>query len=59
MTKFGTALRRFLSESEGATMVEYALMVAVIALVVVIGAKALGGSTSTKFQNAATSVANP
>jgi pilus assembly protein Flp/PilA len=59
MTKLASIARSFVRDEEGATMVEYALLVAVIAIVVVVGAKALGGSASTKFQNAATSVATP
>ena len=34
---------------EGATMVEYGLILAVIAAIVVVGALALGNSTNTKF----------
>jgi pilus assembly protein Flp/PilA len=43
---------RFLRQEQGATMVEYALVVAAIALVVVIGARTLGNSASSKFDAA-------
>lgn len=43
-------------ESRGATMAEYAMLVAVIALVVVIGARALGSSASGKLDSAASSI---
>jgi len=39
---------RFVRE-EGATMVEYGLIIAVIAAIVVVGALALGQATDTKF----------
>jgi len=39
---------RFVRE-EGATMVEYGLIIAVIAAIVVVGALALGNATNTKF----------
>ena len=43
-------------KQRGATMVEYALIVAAIALVAWLGAKTLGNSVSAKFSNIATSV---
>lgn len=36
-------------DEEGATMVEYALVVAAIALIVCVGAEALGGAISDAF----------
>jgi len=39
----------------GATMVEYGLMVALIAIVVAVAAKALGGSVSDLFNHASAS----
>jgi len=44
----------FFKEEEGATAVEYALMVALIAAVVVVGVTALGVSANGRFTNAAT-----
>ena len=49
-------LRRFLGDVRGATMAEYAILVAVIAIVVILGAKALGSSVSEKLDAAATNV---
>lgn len=50
------AFRRWLGESRGASMAEYAMLIAVIALVVIIGAKALGSSASAKLDAAAQSI---
>jgi Flp pilus assembly pilin Flp len=47
---------RAIRDTRGATMAEYAILVAVIALVVILAARALGGSVSTKLQNAATQI---
>jgi pilus assembly protein Flp/PilA len=49
MHKLTISARELIRDDEGATMVEYALVVAVIALIVVVGAKVLGNSTSAKF----------
>ena len=49
-------LRRWLRDSRGATMAEYAMLIAVIALVVVVGARALGSSASGKLDSAATQI---
>ena len=49
-------LRRRFRETRGATMAEYAMLIAVIALVVVLGARALGTSASGKLDNAATQI---
>lgn len=46
------ALRERLSSEEGATAVEYALMVALIALVVLVAVTFLGQQTSATFDNA-------
>lgn len=45
---------RYLNKpDEGATMVEYALMVALIALVAFIAVQVLGGETSSAYQSLA------
>ena len=44
----------FVNDEEGASAIEYALLVALIALVIVGGATLLGKSISNMFQNAAT-----
>ena len=46
-------LRRRLRNSRGATMAEYAVLIAVIGLVVVVAARALGTSVSGKLDNTA------
>jgi pilus assembly protein Flp/PilA len=50
-------MKRFVKEEEGATMVEYGLMVALIAVVCILVVAALGQSLGLKFQatNAAVS----
>ena len=47
----------FIRDEEGASAVEYALLVGLIALAIVAGATALGGAINTAFDNAATSMA--
>ncbi len=51
--------RRFLRSESGASMAEYALLLAVIALVAVVGAKALGTGVNTQLNAAATKVTTP
>ena len=43
-------------EEEGATAVEYALMVALIAVVIIVAVRSLGTSVSDKFDVVATAV---
>lgn len=59
MSKLTSAVRRFVRDEEGATMAEYALLVAVIALVALAGAKTLGNNLNSKFNSTATTIANP
>ena len=42
--------------TRAATMAEYAILVAVIAIVVIVGARALGTSVNTRFNNTAVSI---
>ncbi len=50
MLRLWTAYQsRFVKDEEGASMVEYALLVALIAVVVIAGALFLGGAIETKF----------
>jgi pilus assembly protein Flp/PilA len=49
-------LMKLWKDEEGPTAVEYAVMVAVIALVVILGAQFLGTQVSTTFQNAGSRV---
>jgi pilus assembly protein Flp/PilA len=45
-----------LRDDEGATMVEYSLIVALIAIVCIAGVTALGGKINTKLNTAANSL---
>jgi pilus assembly protein Flp/PilA len=47
---------RFQNPERGATAVEYGLMVALIAVVVIVAAKVLGTNLSSLFNKAATSI---
>jgi pilus assembly protein Flp/PilA len=49
-------LIKFFKDEEGATAVEYGLMVALIAVVIIIAVALLGTNLSTKFNNVATAV---
>lgn len=54
MTKFVT---RFLKDESGATAIEYGLIAALIAVVIITGVGALGGALNTKFNDIKTKVA--
>ena len=49
---------RFMREEEGATAVEYGLMVALIAGAIVIAVTLVGTNLSTRFTNTATTIAS-
>jgi len=51
MAKFATAVKRFMKDEEGATMVEYGLMLALIAIVAMGGAAIIGTQAKTLFTN--------
>ena len=53
MMKFVSSARKFFSDESGATMVEYALMVALVAAVCVVAVTALGTAISGKFTTVA------
>ena len=55
MRLIGRALHRLGSE-DGATAIEYALMVALIAMVILAAVTFLGQATSTMFQDAGSAV---
>ncbi len=59
MSTIAAAVRRFVRDEQGATMAEYALLIAVIALIAVAGAKTLGSNINTSLDNAASKVAEP
>lgn len=56
MSKLTTALRRFVRIERGATMAEYALLIAAVALVGLVSAKTLGTKVQKSFTNAANSI---
>ena len=47
---------KFNGEERGASMVEYGLLLALIAVVAIVAVKALGGSVSTKFSEVTSAV---
>ena len=49
MAKFLAAAKQFVSDEDGATMVEYGLMVALIAVVCIAAVALLGTKTSSMF----------
>ncbi len=49
MKKIYLATRRFLREEEGVTAIEYGLVASLIALALITGASALGGSLNNLF----------
>lgn len=49
-------LMKLIKREEGASMVEYGLLVALIAVVCVLAITALGGNLSTMFDNIANSI---
>jgi len=54
MSKFVT---RFLKDESGATAIEYGLIVALIAVVIITAVTTVGTNLSTKFGSAATAIA--
>ncbi len=59
MKEIFSKMQSTLKNKRGATMVEYALMIALIAIVAAVGAKTLGGNINTQFGAVATKVATP
>ena len=53
MTKF---LKAFVKDEQGATAVEYGLLVALIAVVIIAGVSLLGTNLNTTFNNVATTI---
>jgi pilus assembly protein Flp/PilA len=51
-----TTLKTMIRDEEGATMVEYGLLVALIALVAIVGVTLLGKNLTSLFNSAAASV---
>jgi len=51
-------LNQFLKDESGATAIEYGLIAALVAVVIITGLTALGTSLNTKFNSVATEVNN-
>jgi pilus assembly protein Flp/PilA len=56
LTTWWADLKERLSEDRGATAVEYALMVALIAIVIILAVTFIGTSASTKFSQVGSGV---
>ncbi|MCJ2039280.1 Flp family type IVb pilin [Methylobacterium sp. J-059] len=52
-------VRDFLRDEDGAAMVEYALLVALIALVAIVGVSATGTSINAQFAKISCKISNP
>lgn len=49
-------IKRFLSDEEGATMVEYGIMIALIAAICILVIETIGQKVSTAFSSVATTL---
>jgi pilus assembly protein Flp/PilA len=56
MAQFIAAAKKFVVAEEGASLVEYGLLVALIAVVCIAGVKALGGSISGMFNSLSSTI---
>lgn len=56
MESFLKIMQMFLKSERGATMVEYGLMVALIAVVAMVGAALIGQNVNSKFNEVATTI---
>ncbi len=56
MSSVKNTVRRFVREESGATMVEYAIMVALIAVVCIVAVKAIGSKGNVAFANVNTNM---
>jgi pilus assembly protein Flp/PilA len=52
-------VRRFWKAEDGAAMVEYALLVGLIALIAIVGVAATGTSLNAQFSKMSCKIANP
>lgn len=59
MKKIQNTLAAFIREDDGATMIEYALLVALIAVVVAAALVTLGTTVKTKYSSVSTCVSTP
>jgi pilus assembly protein Flp/PilA len=51
--------KSFNKNEKGATMVEYALVIVVVALVALVGLKTVGTSLNTQFNSIGNTISNP
>jgi len=58
MKNMKTYITKFSTKEKGATMVEYAIMVALIAIVAIAAVRGLGTSVSTTFSNVSSQLAS-
>ena len=56
LSKIKTAINRFIEEEDGATMVEYALLVALISIAAIAAITHVGKNLTTLFQNVASKI---
>jgi pilus assembly protein Flp/PilA len=59
MNKILDVARAFVREDDGATMIEYALLVALIAIVVAAGLVTLGTAVKTKYSSVSDCITTP
>jgi pilus assembly protein Flp/PilA len=59
MKKIQHTLAAFIRDEDGATMIEYALLVALIAVVVAAALVTLGTTVKTKYSSVSTCVSSP
>jgi pilus assembly protein Flp/PilA len=57
MTHLTTIAKQFIRDEEGATAVEYALMVALIAAIIIVATRTLGTATANALSGTADAVA--
>jgi len=56
MSSYPKPVRNFFANEDGAALVEYALLVALIAIICILGVTALGSKINTKFNDIGTSL---
>jgi len=59
MTNLMQQVQRFMRDEEGVTALEYGLLAALIAVVIIAGAGTLGGGLNTLFEGIANCFPNP
>jgi len=59
MNRFRDVLRAFVADEEGATMIEYALLVALIAVVVAVALVTLGTTVSARYTQVSSCISTP